>query len=72
MQDQLHALVLGMMDEAHSHPVVQDEIWLSDWGRRIAEFIPGMGDMIRDHSRKAHSGGHPAGADGGGRAESSC
>ena len=47
MQDQLHALVLGMMDEAHSHPVVQDEIWLSDWGRRIAEFIPGMGDMIR-------------------------
>ena len=46
MQDQLHALVLGMLDEAHSHPVVQDERWLADWGRHLSEFIPGMGEMI--------------------------
>ena len=32
LQDQLYALVLGMMDEDRTHPVAQDDKWMEEWG----------------------------------------
>ena len=46
LQDQLYALVLGMMDEDRTHPIEQDDRWMEEWSRQLAEFVPGLQEPV--------------------------
>ena len=46
LQDQLYALVLGMMDEDRTHPIEQDDKWMEEWGQWLAEFVPGLQEAV--------------------------
>ena len=47
MQEDLYALVLGMMDASHTHPPYVDEAWMDSWGQQLHDFIPGMNTAVR-------------------------
>ena len=46
LQDQLYALVLGMMDEDRTHPVAQDDKWMEEWSGQLADFVPGLQEQV--------------------------
>ena len=46
LQDQLYALVLGMMDEDRTHPIAQDDQWMEEWGKWLSEFVLGLQEPV--------------------------